>query len=165
MIQEQRHYELVIRGNKRLCFIPHDLRYFDDHFVCERMKSNWGVPPAKIIRGNSSICDFVLWMLRAPIITERVLAYLRDYCQNDVEFLPFHDVKETKLFAVNVLTRDSSRMMFKKDINSVVYVNDNFGNLARNHRFSGIELADPTSNISKSIVQGKSVNIFPGLVS
>lgn len=163
MNQDKTIYQLVIRGNKRLSLIPHDLRYFNNHFVCQRMASSWKAPPAKILGNSNKLCDFILWMLRAPIVTEKVIEILDRHCKGSVEFLPFMKIKGSDVYALNILSNDPADMLFKPDPKSVVYANSDFGNLAVRHGFTGIELADPASNILKLVIQGSSTNVFPGL--
>jgi hypothetical protein len=157
-------YELVIMTNGRISFVPEDLRYFDNHFVCKSMADYWEIPPAKIIGTSGKMPDFVSWMLRAPVISERARDNLANICDGLVEFLPFHNVKNRKNFAVNVLNLDSGREIFKKFPSSAVFVRKGFGEVVRDNGLTGVELADPNDDIGKKIVRGEHVNCFPGVV-
>ena len=157
-------YELVINPRRRFAFIPHDLRYFQDHFVCEPMGSDWKAPPVTITGKSYKSADFVVWMQRAPIVSPRAKDTLGRLCSGLVEFLPFHAIKGIEHFAMNVLSRDRQTPIYKVDPQSVVFVSDEFGKLLRDHELSGAELANPSDNIGQKIVRGETVNVFPGLV-
>ena len=157
-------YELVIGTKGRVSFVPDDLRYFNDHFICERMAYDWEIPPAKMIGKSGKTADFVSWMLRAPVISEKARKCLAETCGELVEFLPFHSIKNQKYYVMNVLNRDMSRPVFKTDKSSVVYVDEIFGSIIRDNFLTGVHLADPDSDIGRKIVRGESVNCFPGIL-
>lgn len=159
-------YELNSCDAGGLYFIPDSLYYFQDHFVCEPMAALWEPPPFKAIRKRAKPTDFVSWMLRAPVVRDRVREILRDYVGDDLEFLPFYETMGgEQLFAMNVLTTDASRPIFKNGPASKVYVRHEFGVLAATHKFTGIALADPGANNGRLVVRGESINVFPGLQS
>jgi len=157
------NYELVIRAKKRFNFIPKDLRYFDDHFVCRGMSETWEVPPAVENGKSYPVPDFVLWMLRAPLVSERAKDCLSGLCEADVEFLPFHKAKGKNIYAMNVLSTDSKRAVFKQTPKSVVLVDERFGAIMRDNRLTGAELADPNDDVDRKVAMGETVNAFPGL--
>jgi hypothetical protein len=157
-------YELVIRSTRRPSFVPHDLRYFDDHFICQSMANSWEIPPAEILGRSYKPADFVLWMNRAPIVSEKAKIALSSPCGELVEFLPFHSLYGKKFFAVNVLNMDRNLLIYKKDPKSAVFACERFGTIVRDNLLSGLEMADPTEDIDRKILNGESVNAFPGLV-
>lgn len=157
-------YELVCMTKGRVFFIPEDLRYFKNHFVCQNMEDNWEIPPVKMVGVSGKAPDFVSWMGCAPVISEKATDLLYPICQDLVEFLPFHQIREKKYFAVNVLSRDSRKAVFKKSPLSAVFVRDSFGEILRDNGLTGVALADPSDNIGKKIVRGEHVNCFPGVL-
>jgi hypothetical protein len=156
-------YELVPLGNRRFAFIPHDLRYFEKHFRCEPMANGWKLPPVTSTGASYKPADFVLWMLRAPIVSGRAKEALQGLCEDLVEFLPFHPIKSTSLYAVNVLTRDSGQPIFKEGPDSLVFVDERIGEVIRDQRLTGVALADPAIGTARRVVRGKSLHDFPGL--
>lgn len=157
-------YELAVQDIGGIYFIPHSLFYFHDHFVCEPMANSWNPPPFQVVRKRAKPADFSSWMLRAPVVRERVRNILSPYCRDDLEFLPFYTTKQGEvLFAINVLTTDTTRPMFKKDPMSQVYVRHELGVLAREHGFTGLALADPDANNLSKVLKGQDINVFPGL--
>jgi len=158
------NYELVIRSHRRPSFVPHDLRYFNTHFVCQPMRTDWHIPPAELIGKSYKAPDFVLWMQRAPVISLRAKEVLDGLCVGLVEFLPFHSIKSKPYFAANVLSLDSQKAIHKTDPQGLVFVNSEFGALLRDHALSGVELADPGDEINRRVARGQTVNVFAGLV-
>lgn len=156
-------YEIAIISNKRLSFIPHDLRYFNANFICERMGARWRVPEAEIYGRSYPVPDFVAWMHSAPIISEKAKISLHNLCENFVEYLPFYNVKGVQLFALNVLSMDVDSPIFKKSRSGPVFVDDRFGSIILNECLTGVELADPNDDIDRKVAMGESVNVFPGL--
>ena len=157
-------YELCTKDVGGTYFIPHSLFYFHDHFCCEAMAASWAPPPVQAVRKRAKPVDFLSWMLRAPVVRERVRDILTDFCGEDLEFLPFYiTARGEALFAVNVLTTDTRKPVFKKDKNSQVYARHEFGVLACQHGFTGLALADPHANNLRKIVRGQDINVFPGL--
>ena len=142
-------YELVVRSRRRFAFIPHDLRYFQDHFVCQPMSTDWEVPPVQVIGKSYKSADFVSWMQRAPVVSPRAKAALANVRSGLIEFLPFHPIKGVEHFAINVLSLDDRKPIHKTHPQSVIFVNDDFGRILRDNALSGVELADPTDEISR----------------
>lgn len=157
-------YELNFHDAGGLYFIPDSLYYFLDQFVCEPMAAAWEPPAFRVVRKRAKPTDFVSWMLRAPVVRERVRDILTAYVGDDLEFLEFYKTaRGEKLFAMNVLTTDASRPIFKNSPKSRVYVRHEFGALAGTHKFTGLALADPHANNLRLIVRGQNINVFPGL--
>lgn len=157
-------YELVCRGKRRPSFVPHDLRYFHDHFVGQPLASRWQIPPAKLIGLSYRPADFVIWMVMAPVVSERAKVALADICTGLVEFLPFHPIGRHAYFALNVLSFDEGAPIFKRDPYGPALVNQALGNLLRDHALSGVELGDPADDIMRKAALGLPFNVFPGLV-
>ena len=157
-------YELVPQSTRRFSFIPDDLRYFKDHFVCEQMSDTWKLPPASAHGRSYKAADFVVWMLSAPVVSKRAKDVIGDLCGELLEFLPFHSIKGAPYFAINVLNQDTGQPIYKTDPHSVVFVDEQFGTLIRDCKLSGVALADPLKEIGRRIVRGESLHDFPGLV-
>jgi hypothetical protein len=157
-------YELVPLSNRRFSFLVDDLRYFNTHFVCEPMGKTWQLPPVTPYGTSYEAADFVHWMHRAPVVSERAKDALSELCENIVEFLPFHPIKGRPFFAMNVLCRDDAQPIYKTNPESVVFVDERFGEVVRNSGLSGVALAEPTNDIGRRVVRGQSLHDFPGLV-
>ncbi|MGZ3173512.1 MAG: hypothetical protein ACXWJC_10835 [Croceibacterium sp.] len=157
-------FELAPQLNRRFSFIPDDLRYFKTHFVCEPMAYSWELPPVTPDGTSYKAADFVLWMIRAPVISERAKDALSNLCAGLVEFLPFHPIKGRPYFAVNMLNRDDRQPIYKTDPESVAFVDERFGAVVRDFKLSGVALADPANDINRRVVRGQSLHDFPGLV-
>lgn len=158
------HYELTVQDIGSIYFIPASLFYFHDHFVCEEMTASWEPPPFKVVRKKAKLADFSSWMLHAPVVRNRVRELLIPFSGQDLEFLPFYITpRGEELFAMNVLTTDATRPIFKKHPMSQVYARESFGVLAREHGFTGLALADPDANNLRKIIRGESVNVFAGI--
>lgn len=131
------------RGDKRFAFIPCDLRYFRTHFVCQPMLEMWCPPPVHKQGTSYEAADFVSWMLRAPVVSARAKDALGPICGSLVEFLPFHAIKGSAIWAINVLSRDPRAPIFKTQMDSVVSV---MSGLAR--WFETIELSTSSKILS-----------------
>lgn len=92
-------------GNKYLELIPHDLCYFDGKFIGQLMNVDWELPPPIKISGKSKkLPDFVGWMTKCPVVSERAKNILEPIIGQHVQFLPFYDIREKKYFVMNVIT-------------------------------------------------------------
>ena len=89
------------KGN--LSLIPHDLDYFQNHFVGKAMTEQWNPPPVKISGKSLRLRDFVSWMVQAPVISERAKVSLQPVLGEHVEFLPLLKLRGIPYYAVNVL--------------------------------------------------------------
>ena len=96
-------YELSPQSTRRYSFIPDDLRYFNSHFICKPMTSFWVLPPVTPYGTSYKAADFVVWMLVAPVVSQKAKDALGEICLGLVEFLPFYPIKGKPYFAVNVL--------------------------------------------------------------
>lgn len=158
-------YELNLKDTGGIYFMPPDLSYFENHFVCQREIDNWTPPPIREKRGGKRPADFISWMLRAPIVRSRVRSALSSEFPDDLEFLPFYTTRLGEdLFVMNVLNTDRSKSIFKADPYSMIYVRSRFGELAVSHRFTGLALADPSADNVSKILRGQDINMFPGIV-
>ena len=95
-------WRLETEGDRYLSLIPHDLNYFHDHFTGRTM-TDWQAPPITINGKTKRLPDFVLWMIGAPIVSERAWSALESLLGAHVQLLPFHHLKEKRYFALNVL--------------------------------------------------------------
>ena len=157
-------YELVPQSQRRTSFIPHDLRYFDRHFNRAPMGDAWELPPVSVHGKIYKAADFVVWMLRAPVVSQKAKDALEALLAGSVEFLPFHSIKGASYFAVNVLSHDDRDPIYKPNAGSVPLVDERVGAVIRDHGLSGVALADPSNNIGRRIVRGESLQDLPGLV-
>jgi hypothetical protein len=157
-------YELVIVSNKRISFSPIDLTYFRYNFICESLRNKWTIPPVTVLGKSYKAADFVLWMQRAPVISEKAKDALSDICGDLVEFLPFHAIKGKSYFVLNVLNMKDSEVIFKKSPNSVIFVTEEFGDILIDKSLTGAVLADPDDDIDRKMLRGESVNAYPGLL-
>jgi hypothetical protein len=159
-----RYYEIQSRDIGGLYFRANEAFYFQDHFVCIPMIKSWQVPPISVIRRRQRAADFSSWSLSAPVVTERICDILSDLRVDCVEFLPFYITeRDQKLFAINVLTTDPSKLLFKRHPKGLVYVQSKFCGIAVKHQFTGLDLADPDANNLYKIVRGENINACPGL--
>lgn len=99
---EDRIWRLHICGNKYLGLIPLDLDYFHAHFIGKPMPQEWSAPPVTVSGKSKKLPDFVSWMTKAPIVSERAKLALSPVVSDYVQFFPFHDVKGKKFYAMNV---------------------------------------------------------------
>lgn len=93
----------VMSGKKYLGLIPHDLGYFNYHFNGARMSSDWTLPPLSLSGKSKKLPDFVGWMRCAPVVSEKAMRALAPDLNEFVQFLPFHEIKGKKFYAMNVL--------------------------------------------------------------
>ena len=128
------------------------------------MAGSWELPPVTPHGVSYKAADFVLWMLRAPVVSERARAALESPLEGLVEFLPFHSVRRAPYYAVNVLARDDRAAIFKDDPKGVVLVDERVGEVIREHSLTGAALADPSNAIGGRIVRGESLHDYPGLL-
>ena len=88
---------------RNLSLIPHDLNYFQAHFVGKPMANDWKPPLVKISGKSLRLRDFVSWMIQSPVVSERAKACLEPLIHSYVEFLPLVELKGTVYYAMNVL--------------------------------------------------------------
>lgn len=100
-------WRLHVCGNKYLGLIPHDLNYFHTHFIGKPMPLDW-IPPQVTLSGKSKkLPDFASWMTCAPVVSEKAKQALEPILNSYVQFLPFHEIKEKKFYAMNVIHVES----------------------------------------------------------
>ncbi len=158
-------YLLQPVSNKRFSYIPDDLRYIHTHFIGKAMADDWELPPVTVNGKSYKVSDFVGWMLRAPIISERARSALANICDGLVEFLRWYDIKKKPYYAMNVLSFDQSMPIHKRDAMSKIYVDERFGAVLRDHNLTGVALANTDDSITmRKILLGEDLNLFPGLL-
>lgn len=96
-------WQIEMLSNGYLSLIPHDLTYFNCHFIGVKLSSEWIPPPTKIAGKSLKVRDMVSWMSKAPVISERMKVLLQDLCGESVQFLKFHDLKSKPYYVMNVL--------------------------------------------------------------
>jgi hypothetical protein len=94
---------LYIGGKKRLTVTPHNLDYFQTHFVGKPMKKNWQTPPVEIRGKSLRLKDFVGWMTKAPVCSERAKHCLEPIIGEYAEFLPLIKIRGKMHYAINVV--------------------------------------------------------------
>ena len=184
-------WEVLPNANRFLCLQQNDLRYFDGRFEGKPMADSWTAPPFDLLNKSKNVADFTSWQIgsRAFLISRRAKDVIYDLCCGDVEFLPFATIKRTELFAVNVLKKlpvidwpacsqnsnitcgrisiinglNDLPLLFKDTECSSTFASDALGQVALQHSFTGLQLADPRKNLSKMIARGQPINEFPGL--
>jgi hypothetical protein len=157
-------YQLHFKSNGRVYFRVLVPGYYRTHFVCEPMAANWEPPPVEQVRKRLKPADFSLWSSTAPIVRERVCGVLDRLCGADIECLPFcTTIRGEQLFAINVLTTDNTRPLFKTSRSGCVYATQDFAVAARDNAFTGLALADPEAKNTRKLFYGEDINVFPGL--
>jgi hypothetical protein len=94
---------LYAKSNDRLSLGPADLSYFKNRFVGKKLPRNWTAPPVEIYDKSKPMGDFVGWMLKAPVISEKAKKILEPFISKYVQFLYMMEMKDTKLYAMNVI--------------------------------------------------------------
>jgi hypothetical protein len=99
---DMRIWKLVGGGNRYIGLIPHELAYFQTHFIGRPMPIDWVPPPVTISGKSKKLSDFVIWMLTAPVVSEKARIALESAFNDYVQFLPFHHIKDKPYFVMNV---------------------------------------------------------------
>jgi len=107
-LKENSIWRLSICANKYLSLIPHDITYFNTYFMGRAMPLDWVAPPVVISGSTKKLPDFVGWMTGAPVVSEKAKLALFPCLDGFVQFLPFHDIKGKKYFAMNVTHVETS---------------------------------------------------------
>jgi len=179
-------------GKAELSITSSDLTYFHSHFVGRPMAESWMSPRFELNRKSGKLKDFVSWELTVPVVSARAKQCLEKVCAGSVEFLPLGVIKGTDYYAINVLTvldvLDEQRSdadyfngkmvalrkakfralppsiptIFKVPQWSSVYVARPFAEAVVANKLTGAIFADPHVDNFRRIVQGNSINIFPG---
>ena len=109
-------WRLHICGNKYLGLIPHDLDYFQTHFVGKTMPEDWPPPPIELSGKSKKIPDFMSWMTSAPVISEKAKLALEPILNGYAQFLPFLDIKGKKFYAMNVTHVETHLLDIEKSV-------------------------------------------------
>lgn len=94
---------LYFGGKKKLSLIPHDLDYFKTHFIGKPMNQGWQPPPVTIHGKSLRLHDFIGWMSKAPVCSEKAKVNLEPVIGSFVEFLPLTELRGKPYYAMNVL--------------------------------------------------------------
>lgn len=94
---------MIIGGRRFLGLIPHDLAYFNEHFIGELIPTPWTPPSVELSGKSKKLPDFISWMRSAPVISERARCALEPLVGASVQLLPFHSLKGKPYYAMNVL--------------------------------------------------------------
>ena len=86
-----------------MSLIPHDLDYFQTHFIGKPMKQKWQPPPVTIHGKSLRLKDFIGWMTRSPVCSERARQCLEPVIGSFAEFLPLVELRGKPYYALNVL--------------------------------------------------------------
>lgn len=182
-------WKLHVTATRYASFIPHDLTYFHGKFQCNKLADGWIAPPAEILGRSKKLPDFALWMSMAPAVSERAAELITELAGEDVEFLPFHEIKSKRYLIMNVLrcenyldmdrsdfTQFEERFIFRADIPkaippifkcknrwSEIFVSSAFGEMLIRNSLRGAALANPEEATMPLILEGESANRFPGL--
>jgi hypothetical protein len=91
--------------NRYLCVQQSDLTYFHGRFDGAPMSQDWTPPAFDLLNRSKKVADFTSWQIgtKAFLVSERARAVLQSLCGDDLEFLPFAQIKRISLYAVNVL--------------------------------------------------------------
>jgi hypothetical protein len=114
-------WRLAFCSNKTFSLIPHDLDYFNKHFVGKRLPKRWTPPPIEISGKSYKPRDFVGWMLSAPVVSERAKEVLLPLVSNFAEFRFLTEFKGKNYFCMNVyftadcLDLNASDILFSPD--------------------------------------------------
>jgi hypothetical protein len=93
-LKENSIWRLSMCANNYLSLIPHDLSYFNSHFIGKPMALDWFAPPVVIDGKSKKLPDFMSWMTSAPVVSEKAKIALSPCLDGFAQFLPFHDIKE-----------------------------------------------------------------------
>lgn len=184
--ERRRIWRLFIDADRYISFIPHDLHYFTDRFCCRSLINGWEPPPVTINGRSKPLADFVSWMNRAPIVSERTMKLIENLVGSDVEFLPFHKLKNKGYYAMNVLRCEDlidyeksvldpllERIYFIENLPDVlppifkcgdkfgdIFVTFPFIDMMLNNKMTGAKLAYPEENIVKLILAGAEIDRY-----
>jgi len=141
-------WRLWVGGKANLALIPHNLEYFSNHFIGERLGDAWTPPPVSINGKSKKLRDFVSWMERAPVVSQRARQILEPLLGDNVEFLKFHEILGKSYFALNVLRLEN---ILDRDQSEVLYADEAKRNILRVSSFFLREeqLSVPTPRIFK----------------
>jgi hypothetical protein len=181
---------LFLNSNNYRHFIPHDLSWFVNRFECKPLRGSWEMPPAKTLHKSKPAKDFIGWMNRAPVVSQRTRELIHQLVGDDVEFLPFHELNGKPYFVMNVLrcedfldeersghTPSEGPFIFRNSLPAQIppifkcaghwdsiFVTSAFGELMVAHKLRGAALGDPAVPVFPLIVTKQPVNRYPGLI-
>lgn len=124
-------YRLFTDCNKDLG-LRTDLDYFQSHFIGKPMAANWKPPAVRILGKSKRLRDFVAWMLKAPVISEKAKNALQPLIAPHAEILPLIELRGKMFFAVNVTTLVACLDKEKSDI---LYAPDEPGRILNISRY------------------------------
>lgn len=104
-------WRLLVGGKKHLGLIPHELAYFNSHFMGQPMPVSWKPPPAEIDGKSKKAADFIDWVRGAPVLSKKAVDVLGPVVGASAQFLPFHDIKGKPYFAMNVVALESGLLV------------------------------------------------------
>ncbi len=94
----------LLPGKRWMALIPHDLEYFNEHFVGEPLPERWRAPPYQVTGVRKKVPDFMSWMSGTPLVKERVAQAIAALPGSRVQTPFFDTIKGEKVFALNVLS-------------------------------------------------------------
>jgi hypothetical protein len=173
---------LHILANKYRSFIPSDLRFFHENFICEPIGDSWQRPPYYQDNKRLPLADIMSWMLHVPILSEKA-ARMFSHSHASVELLPFDEIDNEPYFALNCLTcidiidfdrscdilefgpiyfrsipRNVPSIFQCKDSDGTpagqIFVSFEFAQMIRKSGLTGAEYIDPATEIVKEIARG-----------
>lgn len=193
-------WRLTVGGRKYLGLIPHDLSYFNANFNGAHISLPWEPPPVEIDGKSKKLPDFVSWMKCVPVVSDRAKLVLEQVAKDQIQFLPFHDIKGKKYYALNVvniehhvLDKAKSSIFFAStgaaisldkavfinplpsnlppifkveadgEIFGDIFVSRIFADIAIQHQFTGIALADPKLDPLDELLSNRPANVVPGI--
>jgi hypothetical protein len=83
-------------------FLP-DNDYWERNFYGSPMDDQWELPPLEILGKSKKLGDFVGWMLKAPIVSDRARTVLEPVVGSDAQFVRFHELGGRRYYGINVL--------------------------------------------------------------
>jgi hypothetical protein len=72
------------------------------------MSRDWAPPPITISGRSKKLPDFVNWMVQVPVVSEKARSVLSPMIGDYVQFLPFHELKRKRYYALNVTCVETS---------------------------------------------------------
>jgi hypothetical protein len=189
-VKDSEVWLLHLEADSYRSFIPHDLSFFEKRFECKPLRGSWEIPPANVLGRSKPAKDFISWMNKAPVVSQRTRELVHNLVDEDVEFLPFHELDGKPYSVMNVLRCEDYLDMERSDLTqfrerfvfggklpdrippifkcpgqwNYVFVTSAFGELMVTHKLRGAALADPTEPLMPLILAKRSINRYPGLI-
>jgi len=130
-------WRLWVGGKANLALIPHNLEYFSNHFIGERLGDAWTPPPVSINGKSKKLRDFVSWMERARVSS----FFLRE----------------------EQLSVPTPRIFKLSHERNSIFVSNNFADVVIDNKLTGLALVDPRKNIYKINALGGDLNDVAGV--